>query len=292
MRVPQVDFKSMNFAHIPQTTGGMESFYKYTGPQTSVKAVAEASMTSSMILDIQAPFPNSTWSLDFHGPTLICGKVDEESYKSITDNILANCDASYGYIAWTPSSSADDRLPLNNGSLVTPGVGLGPSPISEDPLSLYVAALPNMLNAGTVPVGANSSECTDPLNSMYNYTLDKRVQSVSGATIAQCILGNASYVANISFTNNIQSIYIRRGQIYNNVSYVDSVGGASLLAASNGQGYNTSLVETLAYQAVMNAFNSLLLGGIYNTYEQVNQVDTTMGMTALQDTIVSFSGTY
>jgi hypothetical protein len=290
LRVPQIDFKSMNFANVVAHESTSPD-YEYNGPQYSVQAVVAESMTGSKILELEAPSPNSTWSLEFHGPALSCGNVDAELYASITNSIVS-CYMSYGYIAWTSSLTTDDHLPFNNGSLNTPAIGLGPqweedgSP--EGPLSLYVAALPNMLNTTDNDPGECYVNISNPSQGFANATLHK----VSDATIVQCVLGNASYLANFSFVDNVQSVSVERGQIYNNVSYLDGVGGAVLLNATYPNGtmskeFNTTMVENFAYQAVMNVFNSFLLGDIYTTYYDGGTVNTPMAMTALLNTKVS-----
>lgn len=297
LKVPQVDFKTMNFASVVKQQSSSPD-YRYNGPQYSVQAAVAASMTGSKILELEAPAPNATWSLEFHGPALLCSNVDAELYTNMTNNIVS-CDTSYGYIAWTSSSAADDQLPFQEGgqgSLNTPAVGLGPQGDEADvsparPLSLYVAALPNMLHSYN-GLGSCYENISNPDQGYTSATLDQ----VSGATILRCVLGNASYSANFSSVDNVQSVSVERGQIYNNVSYLGGVAGAAFLNETYPNGtiskeFNTTMVENFAYQAVMNTFNSFLLGDIYTSYAFGGLVNTTMGMTALQNTKVSFTDT-
>ncbi len=296
LRVPQIDFLSMNFANVVRAAA-LSPQYEFDGPQFAVQAAVAGAMAGSTILDIPAPYPNSSWSLDFVGPALFCDSVDADLYTKITQNIFTVinstlCLTSYGYLAWTSSNSTEGPLPFTGGnyslaldspiSLNSPAIGLGPispvdnSGIPEQPLSLYVAALPNMLHDFPSIEFCNTSA----------------LQQVTDATVVECILRNASYAANFTFVDGVQSVQIERQQVYNDVHYINAVAGAIFLNASYPNGtvipgeFNTPMVANFAYEAVMNMFNSLLLGDISLEHQGEELVNTHMAMTSLIQTKV------
>ena len=284
----------MNFANVVKVVSTSPD-YVFDGPQFAVQSTVAGSAARSAILDIPAPHANSSWSLDFVGPALSCKNVDADMYTNITDNIFTvlnatNCQLSFGYLAWTTSVSTNGPLPFTDGNYTlqsspfpdSPAGGLGPIYASDEydnadqPLSLYVAALPNMIYTfgGPTPCGISAR------------------QQVTDATVVECILQNASYTANFSFVDSVQSVQVERQQVYNNVSYLDGVAGAIFLNATDanytiipGQ-FNTSMVATFAYEAVMTMFNSLLLGGISMQYYGAEVINTSVAMTPLIQTKV------
>ena len=260
----------MNFADV-NTMNGLSPFYTFEGPQTAVQATVTGAIVGSKISDLRAPHPNCTWSLDFVGPALSCDVVNQDLYKKIMRNVETNQGAqtTFGYLAWTTSDSSNNSLPftqnLKSGAYTdSPAIPIGPiSPLdsndfAEKPLSLYVAALPAM----------------------------QATQGEPAPTIVECILQNVSYAANFSFINGVQHVQVEKQKFHNNVHYLDGVGGAGLLNETTANltittGFNTELVANFAYEAVMTAFNSLLIGDIAISSVRGLEVNTTVGMTPL-----------
>ncbi|KAK0722211.1 hypothetical protein B0T26DRAFT_673934 [Lasiosphaeria miniovina] len=146
-------------------------------------------------------------------------------------SVLAPCDTSCGYIAWTPSS--DSQPPLNGNSLNVPALGLGPlydeeSGESPSPLTLAPTgqATARWLAQATKPhYGATTPQ---------TFTSTRRTEPLS-------ILSFLSGAAGVGFLN------------------LTTPDGAIIA------GFNKTMVEVFAYQAVMNTFNSFLLGDIYDS---------------------------
>lgn len=106
MRVPNVDFTSLNFPTMPGVIGATP-MYIYSGPQIAVQKVVIATMAEGLILSIASPASNSSWTLDFPGPAIRCDNVGAPLRKEVIQNIedeacSRNCWDSYGYLAWTP----------------------------------------------------------------------------------------------------------------------------------------------------------------------------------------------
>jgi hypothetical protein len=66
LRVPNIDFLSLNFAILESA---MTDFH-YSGPKYTVDRVVAATLTQGSIIPISPPATNSSWALDFAGPSL------------------------------------------------------------------------------------------------------------------------------------------------------------------------------------------------------------------------------
>lgn len=73
--VPQVDFKSLNFAFLP-VANGPSSVFNHAGPQYLVQRVVSATLTQGEMLLISLPKTSSFWMLDFHDPAVKCAPVN------------------------------------------------------------------------------------------------------------------------------------------------------------------------------------------------------------------------
>lgn len=290
----------MNFANFHQVAGPTPE-YVYRTPQYPVLQVVAESTVGGRILPISSPYQNATWLLEFPGPALSCENIYNGSalYENITNNILAamtlgnaSCAYSFGYIAWvpevTPIRTEISFLPFPGRSLNTsntqyeaPSQGVGPMAAGTEPLTLLVAALPNMLSW-------NSDSCDyyDPTSVFDQF---------ANMTLTRCMMYNTSYVANFTYVDNIQSINLTTQGFYNNITGQDFLTGALLLSYVEGGkgdnfsdykfGYNVSLVETYAYEAVMDAFGRIFVGTIaYESPEEKPIIDTQMPLTPLLNT--------
>jgi hypothetical protein len=311
VRVPQVDFTSLNFAEIQGEEEAAPDF-RYFNPQYSVLQVVAESTAGGHILPILSPHQNATWALKFPGPALSCENLDNSSalYDTITNNILVtmsagigenvpqNCAYSFGYISWVPEAPVGTSdvsfLPFpgmsmkSNHTLYGPPLrGVGPiyaSPATE-PLTLFIAALPGMrLNDVDYQmcIAENST-------SFSRDALDQ----VANMTITRCTMYNTSYVANFTYIDNIQSIELATQGSFNNITGqwgVDDSGAASYRIGGDDKsgyklGYNVSVVETFAYQAIMDAFGRMFVGTIaYDSWQGRQIIDTQMALTPLLNT--------
>lgn len=163
IRVPNVDFLSLNFANIPMPEG-LSRTYQYSSPKYAVDKVVGATTALGSILPISAPAANSSWILDFAGPSITCTDMQGSALDAVKENIQAVvqielCMTSFGYIAWTPAQVlVGEKYELytlsfviapNNTSYALQDETLGPLPIDgplPTPATIYVATFPNMTN--------------------------------------------------------------------------------------------------------------------------------------------------
>ena len=274
--------------------------FHYSGPKYTVDRVVAATLAQGSIIPISPPATNSSWALDFAGPSLNCTDLQGPPLHAVKKNIqtvvaLENCNTAYGYIAWTPSYSKDpdeaielNTLPFilsqNNTSYKFQSGSLGPLIHSTGRAptiaTLYTATFANM----AVVSDLSGKPCLqgNPLNELPNITL------------TQCELYNTSYHVSFSFINGEQTTNITLDpKPYNPVNTVFSVGtyndgplanytpGGVLIPNS----WHTTTVQTLSYQAVMDSFGQALVGTIYNNLNAPLAANETSVMsTVLGDT--------
>ncbi|KAI0198894.1 hypothetical protein F4808DRAFT_462283 [Astrocystis sublimbata] len=264
--VPNVDFKSLNFADVPFNTARKGFFYSQ--PSNAVLKVTQATSATGAILPLSPPMPNSTWSLDYHGPRLGCKAVSDSFKDAIIHNVesavkLGSCETSYGYISWGPSGSNESqslpfRLPDDGGNDTFPT--LETKLLSEFDYStvsraiLYVAVFPHIVNK------IHTLGCSDLFGSNGELT---------DSTIIQCELYNSTYHSNFSFVNGEQSVDVNIRETLNEVDPVIVVGtGNGVFADAAGGPVNFTKVEALSYQAVFDAFGQGLVGSISSSFDQ------------------------
>ncbi|KAE9368893.1 hypothetical protein N431DRAFT_382690 [Stipitochalara longipes BDJ] len=278
-RVPNVDFLSLNFANL--LFHGGDSALSYTGPKNAVIRVVAATSAQGSILPISPQAPNSSWVLNFAGPSIDCTNVQGSALDDIKKNIqtviaIDNCSTSFGYIGWTPSYTDFNNpklltlpfiLSQNNTSYTFQGGSLGPLPVNLGfeagpiPATFYAATFPNMTYNGGQLSPAN---CHQDLNPLPN------------ATVVQCTLCNTSYQASFSFINGEQTVNVTQAEtLYNMVKPYSTLAGDEDYAifsnySANGtvipNSWNTTKAQTLSYQAVMDSLGHILVGTIYNSW--------------------------
>ena len=266
-RVPNVDFLSLNFANMPEL-GVQNPIFKYGGPRYAVDKVVTATAVQGAILPISAPAANSSWTLEFPGPSLTCIDLQGATLDAIIENIQSAILAvdsrpSYGYIAWTPTNDSA-FLPftkVNGVYTLRPGtLGAGRfdsdsgnvSDVVSDVAMIYIATFPELTNT---------------------------YEGLSNGTVVQCALFNVSYYTSFNFVNGVQIVNIAhdRSQL-NKVTPLNGLppGAAGPLADvyPNGSAvvdpngnhitnaFNTTKVQILAYQSIMDSLGRILVGTI------------------------------
>jgi hypothetical protein len=112
-RVPRIDFASTNFANLgsglsvntnfndddlgPGSTEVqpvVDQYNMYSGPMPEVQKVTAGAATQGAISSIEPPSTNSSWTLNFHGPAIVCDKVDQTLSNYITQDVERAINAS------------------------------------------------------------------------------------------------------------------------------------------------------------------------------------------------------
>jgi hypothetical protein len=302
-QIPQIDFSNLNFlASMPSAVGNnrISLYYTYNGPSQIAKQIAMGVAAQNAILPIAAPFPNSSWALDFNGPSLKCNPVSSSESLSFQENIAqyiqesSNCYTLATYLAWFPrldpaqnktfSEPYPQMVHGNASNLTFPdpesifNTGIGNfSEITQDAI-MYLAIMPNMLSMTSWDLGTAPSACNldEP-----DLTSDNPLGVVGGnVTMLQCQLYNSTYRTKFDYVNGAQTVSIgpiRQGTdtavpVINFVRGAGSgdlgSGKCSTLNEVDGDvfgkdcDFDESLLSQLSYQSILQAFATLITGSI------------------------------
>jgi hypothetical protein len=299
-RVPNVDFHSLNFVNLASSKGS----FSYTGATYTVDKIVAATAAQGAILPLAPPATNSSWILDFVGPSIKCTDLQDSAVNAIKNNIQAavettGCQIAFGFLAWTPTWNTIDMangsttaelytLPfvVSNTTYSLQGGSLGPLPSdaqsSPFPATLYAALFPNMTNEDQTDDGENKASGCKVETPLPNFTA------------IQCVLYNVSYHASFSLINGQQTISITQEDTpYNSVTPISFISEGTTYETAiydmNGTliAYDPALVQSLAYQAVMDSFGNVIVGTISNSMDSDGGLitnDTSVMSTILGDT--------
>jgi hypothetical protein len=298
-RVPNVDFHSLNFVNLASSKGS----FSYTGATYTVDKIVAATAAQGAILPLAPPATNSSWILDFVGPSIKCTDLQDSAVNAIKNNIQAavettGCQIAFGFLAWTPTWNTIDManvsttaelytLPfvVSNTTYSLQGGSLGPLPSdaqsSPFPATLYAALFPNMTNEDQTDDGENKASGCKVETPLPNFTA------------IQCVLYNVSYHASFSLINGQQTISITQEDTpYNSVTPISFISEGTTYETAiydmNGTfiAYDPALVQSLGYQAVMDSFGNVIVGTISNSMDSDGGLitnDTSVMSTILGD---------
>lgn len=210
------------------------------------------------ILAIPAPFPNSSYSLDFYGPTLSCDTPDTLQRMINNDRLMASA---FTYVGFVPVSEYKPISASQGGQWY--GYALE---------GLHEALNPEkMLSVNTLDYTANLTEQDPGGNPATFYvTIPDRPSGRANKTI-ECQLYNATYSLDITFDNGLQDIKYK----------VERLNGVSVYDARDCFSEPASHCNPVtAYLALMAAMGDMLVG-IQFDYGGIRR--TRIGHTVLTD---------
>ncbi|KAK3661743.1 hypothetical protein LTR56_000234 [Elasticomyces elasticus] len=319
-KVPNVAYQSLSLlADMPPELGedGLAAFYPYSGPSPAVQRIVAATAAEAAILPIAAPSPNSTWVNHFLGPGLFCESVNASTQHAFEVNIAEHiwnvrdgCNNPSGYIAWAPAETYRFRnssiLPYvkqQDGNYTLNDVPwMGPS--GNNVQTLYVVSAPELLEVTLDPSDPQypiTKACEligwyvdDPGQgaSWRNATFAQRLPALfSGtATMLQCHLYNTSYTANFTYVSGAQEVGVSThplgdplGLEIGTFGSIMDVTNCTLTSSDPNCLMVPYSLETLSYQAVFDAFRSLLAGTVSMSQDLTLYFDTKILMTALPE---------
>jgi hypothetical protein len=248
------------------------------------------------------PAINASWDLVFYGPSLKCSLMDEAKRLNVSRSLAdynfqnppslydnrsstdlnaekSTCDIPYGYLAWADTNFQE--LSYNS--------SFSPQPISSwgESAELFVVTVPAMIHPFTC-----LAEDSDPFPCLAKQ--DGNINSsitpsnplgiyANNSTMLHCRLFNASYQTHFEYVNGEQSISVHRTSIGSQLSVLGRAVGPSLQPLNctflldydslpenysafeelaEGCIINRTIVETMSYQAVFEAFNQLIIGSV------------------------------
>lgn len=261
-------------------------FYSYSGPSDAVLRVANTVVVDGAIMSISSLGANASWLMEFPGPSLTCSGVENRVALQFGDdfNSLLRKHFShrqYGYIAWFPNGTTQQEATIQ-----LPVEG---SPARKNITALDFGALVppgtyGTLNRSTLPLQMYVLRKTFQLSDLLSYQNDDN----DGLEILQCSLYNATYRVSFDYTRGVQNVTISTDQQTQEV--LNSIPGVLYKVQNQQTDYfefpcqedvnhelpccynNPRLLQTLSYQAIMDAFSQRMMGSVYldTTKDQVS----------------------
>jgi hypothetical protein len=319
LTVPNVAFESLNYVDwlTPADHGEEETepfWYTYNGPSRVVQEIVQAVAAQGAVLRITPPAPNTTWAVDFIGPSLTCTNVTSSQQSAIVSNVARantgdDC-AAYGFLAWAPNdyfgSEPTQALPFNATTNTTYSFRYYEGLTASHPAEFWVGAFPNAMQAvlyGGHTLTPTCASAGQP--GQYEWSLGYYGES----TIVQCHLVNSSYHVHFDYSGEDQNITSEVSVLDDRPIYpVGAVLGPNLtwtgILSTDASDEEISksevdveVLRTLSYQAILDAFNPLVIGTIEQQHYAVSPdvstriVDTVLfGASELQFLTGTISG--
>jgi hypothetical protein len=243
----------------------------FLGPRTVISRITTATATNGKILGFTAPWPNSSYSLQFHGPVIRCQDANLTTaniIEALRDQVVHNSTGSIveynnNYFAFVPNlSGLGNDLSSSNGVQITA--------------------------QSRLQVPSNASNNLWMVFSRYARDVTGDISIVD--CYITCSLYNASYNLDLSFNNGLQSVNVISIILLNVIEY-----------PSNNALNTTDVQQQHAYSAVFWAISDLIVGsmGLFrtssgNTTVIFPEITTELERTSLlgsSDLYVFFDGT-
>ncbi|KAL8792635.1 MAG: hypothetical protein Q9195_004763 [Heterodermia aff. obscurata] len=257
--------------------------------------IAAAVSAQGAILSIAPPSPNSSWHLEFYGPSLKCVDLDGARRKRVLDNIAdyySHATVDYVctdqrclYVSWyqdLPFVNQSSNYSYNSASISS----------AEGNATIGIATLPDMVHVDNTCEDFPSSRGASGGNQ--NVSLDNLENPFgefgAGAATVQCQFFNSSYNVDFEYVNGKQSITIdapvkgsdqpfktftsvQQVQVNaTNHNQTDSsnlaydIGGRCISTESGPFPvpceYDPAQLRIISYQGIMEAFANLLAGNV------------------------------
>ena len=302
LQVPFLNFTTLSFAaplledvterYHPEYFGAL--LYAWNGPSQVVERITALVTVQGVILPLTAPSPNSSWHLEFWGPSLKCGHVDDARRQRIESNIatfygpgMPCLDTRPLYLSWFQDlpyilTHGWNDADIESGSNATITIAAFPGMLSYDPCDRTVSNLTTIRNQ-------ISAYSTNPLGN-----------ASEGSTMIQCQLFNSTYKADFVYLESSQSIAVNApvkssDKPFTTFQYVlqwfssDHTLSECINLDTDTLPESCDLDPTIfpiiSYQAVMEAFTSVLSGTVIDdTYEDKIIRNSSILSTALVDT--------
>ncbi|ENH65708.1 hypothetical protein FOC1_g10001681 [Fusarium oxysporum f. sp. cubense race 1] len=232
--IPLLDYDNMlNFAQFTGVGG-----VGYYAPSSYVSRVLLSVASLGSILTIPAPFPNSSYSVDFYGPSISCGTPRNASFAKLLAEAVKNetcCGDSAGYVGFVPSSNT-----MNS---------------TEEGYAL--AGLRGAMNYSLISTVSSIDQTANATSSAKLYVVvpDKPASSsyIMANKSIECSLYNSSYAVNFTFDNGRQNITYKSKRLK---------GVTSIDAGLNQDTGSSQFNAAVAYIALMDSLGKLLLGSL------------------------------
>ena len=274
--IAMLDFALGSFATINQgdPVGGGFSFTTcFSGSTNKLAQLALGTAIAGEIPSRRAPAVNSSYTMQFFAPSIQCDEAPISvlsGFNSVfgCNIVIGYADSGciegypdYQYLAWTPA--ADARVPFTNSSVT----------------NVYALDFTHDHDGtGCSVLGTSGGFGSDP-TTLY---IGSHSQDGAGWSLLGCSLHNASYTTTFNYNEAVETIAATR-HITNSLSYFDSNG-----FTHNESGVSLTEAQRVItnYQAVMDAFGKIMVGGIWDIVA-VSGPGTQTAATSILDTKLS-----
>lgn len=241
MPIPLIDYSPQRFAQwgMNRADDGTLVYSKYMKPATSISRLVANTVSSGTILPIQAPFPNSSYSLSFYGPSISCVPAEPSLLGSVNSTLRHRSDIIV-YVGFVPDppdrrNAGDMTIDVLNGlNMTLQSASTVAKLVTYDELSptgharLFIAT--------------------------YSSGSSKDGQGKMPQKLTECGLYNSSYAVDFNFTNNQQSINVTNLTRLNGISYRTYLNFNATVQAAPG--FFAGIVGC----ALMDALSKMLVG--------------------------------
>lgn len=241
MALPLIDYAPQRFAQwdMDRADDGTLFYTNYMKPATSISRLVANVASSGTILPIQAPFPNSSYSLSFYGPSISCAPAELPLFE-IVNSTLRRSSFSYVYVGFVP----DPPDSMN----------------STDKISDALNGLNMTLQSASTVAKLVTYDTVSPAGHarMFIATYSSGSSKDGGGKMPQrlneCGLYNSSYTVDFNFTNNQQLVNVANLTRLNGISYRTYLGLNATAQAAPG--FFTGITGC----ALMDALSKMLVG--------------------------------
>ncbi|KAI0410468.1 hypothetical protein F5X98DRAFT_359526 [Xylaria grammica] len=270
--VPNFDFASLRYvAGVPKTNKNTQ--YGYDSPSPVVLDIANAVAKAGEILPITPPVANSSWKLEFYGPSLACHPLINQTIRLETESHIAGylLERQYyspipdTYLAWSSSRGDAAAHPWSHLSN-----GFFPGPVSY---SINVAVLPDFSDPS---IARDWKKLATPLQPL----------GPGNITLLQCDLQNSSYNAAFNYQSGRQSITVEVNQtkLIDPLNWYDRSDVFPNLFNKGPLIINPMFLRLLSYTAITDAFYQIINGYINIPDDSPASIETGITSTVLLDT--------
>jgi hypothetical protein len=242
------------------------------GPSTRMARILLSVASLGSILNIPAPYPNSSYSVNLYGPTISCDTPGNVSFTKLINNMIT--DNTFGdpikYVGFTPTREPGSRRNRTEEEYAFTGL-LGVLNYSMPP--------------GAPTLDYTTMDATERTNkgAAKLYAGVRRALSDPTYNLTECQLYNSSFTVNFTFNNGQQDISYRSKRI-NQVSVLD-------WKNCQYRGYS-ECSAVFAYLSLMDCFGKLLVGIVTGSPEGITQGNQTQIFSTVLTDYREWRGTY
>ncbi|EKJ72312.1 hypothetical protein FPSE_07541 [Fusarium pseudograminearum CS3096] len=258
MPIPIPDYAKVD------TFGGWAG--KIIVPSTYVSRLLLSVASQGSILAIPAPFPNSSYALNFHGPTLSCKVTTNKTFSTQINKAIQDSDGSIFakkvFVGFVPNGG--------------PGVGFGVEECALAGLE-YVLNTAKVATTSYLDYTARGPKSAAKVYVAVPNGLNSNPDIYGAMKIIECQLYNSSFTANFTFNNGQQDIHYNSTQL-NKVTVSNDFEADDMNRKYQG--------ATDAYASLMDAMGQLLLGSLSKvlTSSSTVSIQTWIRSSSLMDT--------